>query len=237
MISISARRMIQTLAWMILGFGLANVFVQLCKYVLDRGGLWGVSRLFDVDVENNIPSWYSSITLLICAILLGLIATTKRQSGDRYANHWLGLSIMFLILSIDEAASIHELLIPLGDKVGASGIFHFFWVVPGVILVTLIGLFYRKFLLDLPTSTRNHVLVAAMFYLGGAIGLEMIIGLTVSSFPTVEFWDSSSGWMGISVALLTTLEEMFEMIGVAVMIYALLSYIRFSVKDIKVIFR
>ncbi len=40
--------------------------------------------MFDVDLERNIPTWYSTIPLFIVASLLLLIAIGKRAEDDRW---------------------------------------------------------------------------------------------------------------------------------------------------------
>ena len=40
--------------------------------------------------------------------LLAVVAVAKRQRNDRYSLHWSALSIILLLLSLDEVASIHE---------------------------------------------------------------------------------------------------------------------------------
>ena len=41
-----------------------------------------LQRLFDVNAEANIPTWFSSALLLACATLLAAIAAVKAKSRD-----------------------------------------------------------------------------------------------------------------------------------------------------------
>lgn len=234
MVSISPKKVTRFLAFFIGGFGIIGFGVRYARYILDRGGLWGISRLFDLDAENNIPTWYSSTALFFCAILLGLIAIEKRQQGDRFSKHWLGLSGIFAFLSLDEASSIHELFIPLGEMLNTSGVLTFFWVVPGIISVVLISIFYWKFLLQLPPKIRYLFLIAATFYFGGAIGLEMVAGYYISSHPDVLMWDASADWHGVTLSIIMLAEELMEMTGVTILIYALMSYMIEELKNITI---
>lgn len=224
MISLSPAKVIRFLALFIGSFGIVGFGVRYARFILDRGGLWGLSRLFDLDSENNIPTWYSSTALFLCAILLGLIAHQKRQQGDRFANHWVGLSGIFAFLSLDEAASIHELFIPLGKALGTGGILTFFWVVPACIAVLVIGLIYWKFFLNLPFKTRRLSAISVACFLGGAIGLEMVAGYYISMHPDIVMWHQSADWHGLTLSAIMIVEELMEMTGIAVLIYTLVSY-------------
>ena len=224
MISISSRKVIQLLIFVLLILTLANIAVQSARFLLDRGGLWGVTRLFDINEENNIPTWYSSIQLLLCSALLGLIAAVKYQHRDRYAKQWKGLSIIFLLLSIDETSSIHELLIPTGKVIDGSGFLYFFWVVPGMLFVLSLALIYWKFLTHLPFRTRMLFLISGAIFVPGAIGMEMLGAKFFVMNSDVSFMDSASGWKGMTMALILAIEEFLEMVGVTVFLYALLSY-------------
>ena len=83
-------------------------------------------RLFILSGEANIPSWYASSTLLLCSILLAMIACGKKRAGDSYLMHWSALSVIFLFLSLDEAAMIHEMTIkPLQTHFNASGFLYY----------------------------------------------------------------------------------------------------------------
>src|SRR5688572_14798317 len=59
---------------------------------------------FDINHEPSIPAWYSACALLVSSGLLALTGIAKMQQRDRFFKHWLVLSVIFLGLSIDEAA-------------------------------------------------------------------------------------------------------------------------------------
>ena len=62
-------------------------------------------QLFELDEENNLPTWFSSYLLLNNALVLWLIAASK---SDAYRIYWIVLAIGFVVLSIDEVAGLHE---------------------------------------------------------------------------------------------------------------------------------
>ena len=77
-----------------------------CFHGIDR---MRFARLLDLDLENNLPSWYSSIALLLSAVMLPIIGLHHSGRARKFARHWLALAILFLCLSVDEVASIHEM--------------------------------------------------------------------------------------------------------------------------------
>ncbi len=77
------------------------------RYDVDR--LWAVMRQFNVTEEGNFVNWYQSMTLLVCAALLAAIGSVKRKSGGRYPRHWFFLALVFLFVSMDESAQVHEM--------------------------------------------------------------------------------------------------------------------------------
>lgn len=222
MISVSPQKSLRLLGFMILSLSLVNIAVNFVKCFLGHGGLLGLTRLFDLDTENNIPTWYASITLFICAGLLALIAYQKKQTGDRFLRHWQGLVLLFLWLSMDEAASIHELLIDLNGPLQLNGFFRFAWVIPAMMLLVVIGFIYRKFLVALPKKIKRLFLLASAVYITGGLVMEMIGGkylqITALEIPIPD----NSGLLGMGMVLILAAEEMLEMCGVAIFIYTLL---------------
>ncbi len=135
-------------------------------------------RLFDPNGEANIIAWYSASALLLCSFLLGIIALAKKTDHDSYTLHWGILSLIFLYLSVDEAAMLHEIADnPLRELFDLGGFFYYSWIIPAGIAVLIFGLAYLKFLFHLPSKTRWLFLVAGGIFVGGAIGMESVSGL------------------------------------------------------------
>jgi hypothetical protein len=86
--------------------GLAAEFVRI--FWGRKGTFLEILTPLNLATDSSIPTWYASLALLLCSILLAAIAATKKRLGERYARHWGVLSGIFLILSIDEVAAIHE---------------------------------------------------------------------------------------------------------------------------------
>lgn len=148
---------------------LASIGGQLTRYLFVHGGIYGLIPLFDLDRENSIPTFFSASLLLFAAFLLWIISVVKRKSRDAYTFQWAMLGFIFLCLSVDEAAGVHELLIkPMRELLGgrASGIFYFAWVIPGMAFTLFLALVFFRFLLHLPTQTMLFFILAAVLYIG-----------------------------------------------------------------------
>ena len=189
-------------------------------------------KLFDLNKEGNIPTFFQASTLLLCSALLAIIAFAKKKEDAPYRLHWKALSVIFLFLSLDEASQLHEMTSkPLRSALNASGFLHYTWVILGVVFSLIVLLAYLRFLADLPRKSRNLFLVAGALFIGGALGMEMISGYYFSSYGTQPLPISRLCNFRLNLTKLRTVEELLEMLGIVVFIYALMSYISLHVKD------
>jgi len=133
--------------------------------------------LLDVDLEANVPSWFSCSLLLGAAVLLWGTSRAGVVSGDRWSRHWAVLAVVFVYLSLDELAGLHELAIPVVDRVlDVGGVLTFGWVVVAAPPVAALALVYVGFLRALPRRTAVGLLSAGALYVGGALGVELLGG-------------------------------------------------------------
>lgn len=222
-LSISPRSVTRILAGTVILLVTSNTVGLVCKFYLGRDWVFGLVPLFALDGEANIPTFYSAMMLLACSGLLGLIAIVRGRESDGFSWHWAGLGCVFLLLSVDEASQIHELLNgPVRNAVGAGGVFYFAWVIPGLVAVTFLGIVYLKFMFSLPSATRWLFFTAAALFLGGALGVEML----------GAWWAEGHRLNNPTYALLATAEETLEMLGVLAFFYALLRYVQDHVGEV-----
>lgn len=206
---------------------IAHLAGQFSKLELGHGRLYGLVPLFDMDQELNVPTYFSVLLMLFTALLTTSIALLHRKQGAPQAWKWLILSLGFLYMSFDEAFSLHERLsVPvrslisdthLVQEVGGEtvfGVFYFAWVLLGMAMVLVVGLYFWKFLLHLPAAARRHFVIAAALYLAGAIGCELLGGRYAEQFGQ-ENW---------TYTLIMTTEETLELVGLVVFTWALLRY-------------
>lgn len=205
---------------------LLSIGGQVSKYMLGHSFLTETGSLFYVDTEHNTPTYFSVLLILLAALLLAVIASFSGKQRNPHASNWKILSFGFLLMAFDEAFQFHERLnLPVGTLLGdgSLGVFYFPWVIPGIALVFVLGLYFLRFLWYLPAATRLRFLLAATLYIGGAIGVELI-GSSHAELHGFENWTYS---------MIATLEEGLEMAGLIVFIWALLSYCADNYKEVR----
>lgn len=191
---------------LVIGVLLVNhVMLQGFHYALDAGH-WLVRDLFDVDVEESFPTWFSSALLLSCAAALHVIASTAMGERKRFGWHWRLLSLGFLALSVDEVAGVHESLNTATE---------FSWTIPGAIVVACVGAAYINFLRNLPPKTCFGFLLAGSLFVGGAVMVE----------HATDWYLEHHEIDSLGYNLLTALEEGMEMLGALVFLNTLLAYL------------
>lgn len=216
---ISPRHIALILGAIALYFALQSLVMEyLIENVLDPAAhetLIQLIDLFSVNAEQTIPTWYATILLFGAAVLLANLALIQRVQKTPYAGYWVGLALIFLYLSIDEGAVIHEIA---SDAIQltttTTGYLTFPWLVVAAPLVIVFGLLYLRFLFHLPSRTRLFFILAGLIYIGGAMGIEAI--------SANAYWQG--GGVSFPYLAIATVEEFCEMLGVIVFIYALLSY-------------
>ena len=188
------------LFFVVIGLLTAHAILSVVHYEFYRLP-WLLRQLFDLDEENNLPSWYSSIALFVTSIFLWLCAREKQATDDLWKRHWKILALGFFVLSIDEIAGMHETF---------NSIVKISWAIPGGLLAVVIGFLFMPFLLNLERRTAKLFMLSGAIYIGGAIGVELLAApLRVDS---------------LQYYLMTLWEEGIEMIGVLLFLYALLRY-------------
>lgn len=216
---INFSRIIRIFFYITLGFLCASIIRSLLIYKFGHPTLFGLARFLDVDGESNLPTWFSSSLLLAAAFVLMFIASLVKSDGGGYQVHWRFLAGVFVFLSIDEACCIHEAVgTKLQSAFHTSGYLLYPWVIPWCILLLITGLIYMRFLMTLPGRIRSQILLAAFIYVGGAVGVE-IVEAGYSAIIGTE--------RDLIYTLMTTVEEIMEMLGIVVFISALCRYIEF----------
>lgn len=192
--------------------GLASAYgsIEIQRYFM----LKVLFRLFYLNEEANIPAWFSSSQWLLAALLAALIGFRGRRHSEPYATHWTVLGLIFLGLSADEAAAIHEAIgVFIEASYATSGYFTYGWVLFGIPFVVIFVIAFARFLLHLPPRIRTLFIIAGGTYVSGALGLEMVAAANEKQLSAMGY------------QLVVAAEEFAEMLGVVVLIYALLSHI------------
>ena len=193
------------------------------KFYFGHTYVFGLVPLFDFDEERNIPTFFSAFLLIFCASNLAIISLGHRRKGKK-APLWVLLSGIFLFLALDEFCSFHERLTgPVTSVLQTSGPFLFAWVIPYSLFLGLLLIVYGRFLFAIPSRIRWMMLLSAFTYVSGAIGLEMVAGWYLDSYGHSK---------DLTYHLIATCEELLEMTGLIIFVYALMNYIERILKGI-----
>ena len=224
-ITLEPKKVTIILGTIIIFLVLANIVGIISTYYFGQDHVFGIVPvpLFDLDLESNIPTWYSSLAILLASILLFVIARARKRQQKADYLYWLGLALIFLLFSCDEIACFHEKLSkPIRNAIGTSGPLFFAWVIPYGMLAILIALAYLRFWLKLPGRVRTLVFCGGLLYVGGGLGLELI---------GANYFALHGGQRDLIYALITTGEETSEMVGILIFNYGLMTYIDLELSD------
>jgi hypothetical protein len=210
------------------GVAIALICIHLALFAVQaytgHGRLLGIIDRFDLDQENNIPTWYSMMLLLIASGYAYAISCTRSVLQLK----WRVMALLLLGMSIDEVASIHEtanIWAPriFGDGWNLGFIIIRGWTDIGAIVVALVALYFVSFVSRLPSKTRNLLICGALAYVCGAIVVESLLytGLNVQPY-------------GYTWHIVVAVEEGLEMLGVITAIYALADYAQKHAKGLVV---
>jgi hypothetical protein len=180
------------------------------------------ASLLSVDMEQSLPTLYSTVMMLVGALLCAGIAHGRRRQGTSDVRHWAAVSLIFGLLAIDEFASLHERLIDPFQRLLdiEGGPLLLAWVVPAIVAVSVFVVIFLPFLGRLPRPTRRGLLTAGVLFVSGAIGMEMF----TTTYVPLDGTD-------IAYVLSATVEETLEMLGITVFLSTLLAYIPVGVPD------
>jgi hypothetical protein len=175
----------------------------------------------DLSKEANIATWYSSFLLCVTGILAWTAGWSGTAAAKPYARGgWLIAGLVFVLLSVDEVAQVHEQLALLYNStlhgaiegritLGAGDWLQLLWpavVGAGMGLVILVLLTLRRPLFSL---------------VAGLAGLTCWAGVIV-----VEGSEAGPGGMSLHNRAERCLEEALEIAGATLLLIALLEFVR-----------
>jgi hypothetical protein len=136
------RRVLWSISLAVIALGLFHqVYVQWAP-----PSMYGFRELINFDSEKSIPTWWSF--LLLIAVALIVLLNGLAEPNRKWKPHWLLLGAIFVFLSIDEFAGIHERLVGVLAPYHFTGVLRFSWVIPYGLLCLLGAAFYQRFALS-----------------------------------------------------------------------------------------
>lgn len=175
-----------------------------------------VEALFGFDRESNPVAVFNAMLLFAASCLAFAIGQWRRTRPLPWGPAWIGLALVLAFLFLDELVGLHDSLdFFLMKRCHTSGSFAWPWVIVYGFLSLLVSAIYLRFFLALPNRYKWRFALAAVTYVGGALGLEMIAASHVEDRGEQDFL----------YAVLFTIEENLEMVGCLFAIHGLLDYL------------
>lgn len=194
--------------------GVLYVVSKSARHVLPRG----VTDFINLNAEANLPTWYAAGQLMLIGVLLTALGAVLIDRGTRAA--WaIGVAgAGFLLLSLDEATGLHERFGYWLDRTSRKAtLLHEtgFWMVvcAPLFLVALaaLGVAARRCLAGRGRIVRRFAVGAGVFVFAAA-GVEAM-GNFVAAIPALARAE-------------VMLEEVGEMIGATIMLWAAIELAR-----------
>jgi hypothetical protein len=187
-----------------------SIAAQVARFGLGIPNAYGLVPLVDAIGEHNVPTFYSSVALLLAAVLAGALALA---ASGRSVRGWTTLGVLFFLAAMDEFITFHELVDEWMKRlVDTGGVLHWAWVLPGGAFALAVLVALRSFVRSLDRPIRVRLVAGAALFLGGALGIELAEGAVLSA----------DGGFSLTWGLVCTSQETLEMLGVVVWIEALL---------------
>jgi len=187
-------------------FGLMVVL----KFGVDHTNFW--VNAFNLDKEAGIPTLVVIIEWLLCVTMLLLIAMVRKKQNKTWLM-WGLLALIFLFLTVDESISIHEhLATGLHNSLNTSGLLYFAWVIPYGLSFAFLCFAYFRFFLRLSAKVKKLFILAAVLFVGGALGMELPEGRYYALHGRDVFYH----------LVFISIEETAEMLGLLVFFHALI---------------
>jgi hypothetical protein len=213
--------LLKTLFCVLIATELLMLAVYLATAISPEPSQLGV--LFNLDDEANVPSWFSATQLFVIGAVLLLARSSPLRSHDHLTGLLGVLGAVFIFLSMDEAAGVHEKVTTVMTRFewaprfsGDHGIWMFVYV---ILAISMAATLYRSVVQVCRLYPRDVLGVAAGLGVlaGGAVGVE-VIGYE---------WVGDAATVGIK-ATQVAVEEFLEMTGATLVLVAV---VRFALRD------
>jgi len=215
--NISARRTVTLLAICAAGLAIVGIYFGVAFppdafHAGDPRPAKALIRLFELDGEANLPTWFESMLFLIAAGLSLLVS----GGTPRKAFAWRLMAFALVVMSCDEVSSIHETVgIWLSHLMAAKRLYVYAWLIPGGLVTAGLVWLTIQAMRPLDPAVRRGVALGGLIFLFGAFGLEIVEAIVDASvYGTWIF------------GLISSIEETLELVGLLVFIHALMGHLR-----------
>jgi len=163
---IPIRKIFWSLTLVTAGILALHSFFVLSPHFLKEGFPDFLVQRFHVNYEANLPTWYS--TILLFSVSMTSFFLYPLNYGLPKQKFWLGFGFLYLFLSLDEAAQMHEII---GVLTNVKWVFIY---APIVGLSFLACLYYFIVIRRKDTILRNWIIGGLIVYALGGLVCEWI---------------------------------------------------------------
>jgi len=214
------QRKLVLLLWCVLGLaavaGLEALYWQMPQWA--RHTRDGRIAAFDLDGEGSLGAWFTSVVLAASGLTAVLIYTLRRHRLDDYRGRyrlWLWAAACFLVMSIDEASSLHEgfkemMYYLTHERLYGDG--SLWWVIAYGTVLGFVGLFIFWDLCESWFSALSSLATAGLY--GVAVATQLGLLLPERGARSVM------------------LEEGCEILGAMTLLLSLVTYARHVIREI-----
>ena len=179
---------------------------------------WGVlGSLFNVGLDQSLPSWFSAVQLAALGGAFLLAASANQADSGLPTALLVVMAALGLFLSADEGAGIHERITTAMSDADLDWLLfeggHGGWVAVYAVLGVLAAVVAFRWLRLLWSTVRREAVL-------GAIGLAVY--LTGAVVVEVLGYETESGATGALDVARIAVEELMEMAGASLLLYAAL---------------
>ncbi len=200
----------------VVGLELLYDYSQSPEWVAVTHDKQGVAA-FDLDGEGSLAVWFSSTTLLAASLVSLIVYSVRRYRTDDYQGRyriWLWAAMCWLLMSIDETASLHEgfkemMVLVTGARILGDG--SIWWVVPYFFLLGAVG---SRLLVDMWECRLSS---ATLLTSAGCFALAVV--------AQMQWIMPDSGLRGVM------LEEGAEMLGAWLLLLSVGLFARYVILD------
>lgn len=202
---------------------LAHCAAMVSRFYFERDIVFGIVPMFDFYEETNVPTYFSSLNLLLTSGLLLLISRLEKLSNKPDAVAWRVLGLGFLLMSLDEFADVRMIMARVADGIAGASLLEMVpfmsvaWTVPVVLLLGVLAVYFVPFLLRLDKRYALHFCLAGACFVLASVVLENTEGAHIKTVDGVR---------DIPFTIMVTLEESAEIFSILYFQYFLIRYIR-----------
>jgi hypothetical protein len=192
-------------------------------------------ELFDITLEANLPTWFSSTQALLVAAAAYLCGRIRAKHGLGYRRAgWLLLSVFFVYLGADDAASLHERVATAlsnmadasGAETGLVGAFRafpsYYWQALFGPVFLVMGAFIVIFMFrELGAGKPLAILILGLGCYAFAVGLDYFDGIDRNYDVVVR---NTPYMLDDARHVFRALEEFLEMLGTTLILVTFLGH-------------